>query len=189
MFNEYIWNTYLKADGKNVVDFFERNLSDLFSEDYAHTICEFQKSYCPSNGCTEYLYSELKELCDSFNIEDFGFLYGCLSIAELQDCEYSIKNIMDIFYQGLNDSGTLSDKQIFSEFCGGLAYYTTFLAIVRPKLFIPYYSAATTMCWRESHKNLKFSYPQFLSKKTIKDDYTTTAKFARHYTILELNMV
>ena len=103
----------IKADDKNVVTFFERNLCDSFTEDYAHTICELHKVYCPSKVITEDLYSELKELSDGINIENFGFLYGCYPVAELQDGEYSIENIMDIFYQGLNDSGTLSDNQIF----------------------------------------------------------------------------
>lgn len=36
MINEYVWKTYLKADGKRIVDFFERNLENSFSEEYAH---------------------------------------------------------------------------------------------------------------------------------------------------------
>ena len=139
MFNDYIWKTYLKADGKAVVAFFERNLCDSFTEDYARTICELHKTYCPSKAISEYLYSELKELSDGINIEDYGFLYGCYPIAELDDGEYSIENIMDIFYQGLNDSGIMSDNQLFSEFSGGMAYYTTFLAMELPELFVPYY--------------------------------------------------
>ena len=35
MFNDYIWKTYLKADGEDIVAFFKRSLCGSFTEDYA----------------------------------------------------------------------------------------------------------------------------------------------------------
>ena len=168
MFNDYIWKTYLKADGKDVVAFFERNLCNSFTEDYARTICELHKTYCPSKSISEYLYSELKELSDGINIEDFGFLYGCYPIAELDDGGYSIENIMDIFYQGLNDSGTMSDNQLFSEFSGGMAYYTTFLAMELPELFVPYYFQHNYNVLEKISQEFEIALPAIPVKKDYK---------------------
>ncbi len=139
MFNEYVWKTYLKADGKEVVDFFEKSLCQSFSEDFAHRICEMHKVYCPSKSVNGFLFSDLKELSEGINTEEYGFLYGCYSVAELPDGEYSIADIIDVFYHGINDNGTMTDNQIFAEFCGGMPYYTTFLSMELPELFIPYY--------------------------------------------------
>lgn len=49
MFNDYVWKTYLNGMGKEVVDFFEKNLSNIFTKEYADKICVFYKTYCPSN--------------------------------------------------------------------------------------------------------------------------------------------
>lgn len=165
MFNEYIWKTYLKAGGKDIVAFFERCLCDSFSEDDVHTICELHKVYCPEST---YLYSELKELSDGFNIENFGFLYGCYPIAELDDGEYRIEDIMDIFYQGLNYNGTMSDNQIFAEFSEGLAYYTTFLAMELPELFIPYYFQYNYNVLEEISREFEIKLPEIPVKKDCK---------------------
>ena len=38
MFNEYVWKIYLNADGKNIVDLFEKNLSGDLTPSYAKSI-------------------------------------------------------------------------------------------------------------------------------------------------------
>ena len=43
MFNEYIWNTYLDANGKQVVDFFKKNLSVEYTKGYADFVCKLHK--------------------------------------------------------------------------------------------------------------------------------------------------
>ena len=168
MFNDYIWKTYLKANGKDIVNFFERCLCDSFTEDYVQTICELHRTYCPSKAISEGLYSELKELSDGINIEDFGFLYGCYPIAELDDGEYSIEDIMDIFYQGLNDSGTMSDNHLFAEFSGGMAYYTTFLALEFPELFVPYFFQHNYNVLEKIAQEFEIALPTIPVKKDYK---------------------
>lgn len=44
MFNDYMWQSYLKAGGKNIVQFFEDSLSDTTSEEYVHKICELHSA-------------------------------------------------------------------------------------------------------------------------------------------------
>jgi len=39
-----MWQTYLKAGGKNIVQFFEDSLSDATSEEYVHKICELHSA-------------------------------------------------------------------------------------------------------------------------------------------------
>ena len=168
MFNEYIWKTYLKADGKRIVNFFEKSLCDSFSEDYAHKVCELHKAYCPSKAVSDYLFDELKELRDGISIEDFGFLYGCYSIIEMPEGDYSIENIMDIFYQGLNDNGSMTDSQIFAEFSGGMPYYTTFLAMELPELFIPYYFQHNYNVLEKIAQEFEVELPPVPAKKDYK---------------------
>ena len=38
MFNDYVWQIYLKAGGESVVTFFQQNLTGDFSKDYIDTI-------------------------------------------------------------------------------------------------------------------------------------------------------
>lgn len=139
MFNKYIWETYLNANGKDMVTLFENNLTDSFSADYVNTICELHKMYCPSKDVREELHFDLQDLCDGFHKKDYGFLHACYPVAQLPDDDYAIEEILDTFCQGINDDGTWSDNQIFHEFCMGLAYYTTFFAMIFPDIFIPYY--------------------------------------------------
>lgn len=168
MFNEYVWKTYLKAGGNNVSCFFEKSLCNSFSENYARKICELHKVYCPSKTISEHLFSELKELSDSLNTEDFGFLYGCCSIVEMPDGNYSIENIMDIFYQGLSDSGAMTDNQIFSEFSDGMPYYTTFLAMELPELFVPYYFQHNYNVLKKIAQEFEIELPPIPAKKDYK---------------------
>lgn len=53
MLMDYIWKTYLGGTGKEVVNFFEENLSNNFSKKYADKICEFHRAYCPSKVVNE----------------------------------------------------------------------------------------------------------------------------------------
>ena len=35
MFNDYVWKLYLKSDGKEIVDFFEKSIRDQYLQDYS----------------------------------------------------------------------------------------------------------------------------------------------------------
>lgn len=139
MWNDYVWKIYLKAGGNEIADFFRKNLLESFSKKYANKICELHSVYCPSKEISDSLFSSLEDLSNSIAIENYGFLYGCYPILDLLDNNYSMSDIMLIFYRGLNDNGNMSDNEMFAQFSGGIAYYTTFLARFFPEFFVPYY--------------------------------------------------
>ena len=128
MFNKYIWETYLAGNGKAVVDFFEENLSNNFSKEYADRICEFHRDYCPSKSVNNGLHDDLLAAYD-ITKEDTSFF---------EEGEYSIESaityIFNYFVEG--EGGT---PQAFSEFSGAVAYYTTLFAKELPDILVPYY--------------------------------------------------
>lgn len=129
MFNDYIWQTYLNAGGKAVVENFENNLSNEYSEEYADFITELHKSYCPSKS----IQSKLKEeLLDVFADKSSG-------IYMFEDGNYSIKSGLESFFSALSGEENLSEQRLFDFFSGSIAYYTTLLTAEIPELFIPYY--------------------------------------------------
>lgn len=129
MFNDYIWKTYLRGTGKEVVNFFEENLSKNFSEEYADKICEFHRAYCPSNFVNESLHSELVDAYKDI-AEDIWFL---------EEGEYSIESALLYIYHDFLDEENTTPQNVFNCFSGSVAFFTTLFARELPELFVPYY--------------------------------------------------
>lgn len=129
MFNNYMWQTYLNAGGKTVVDFFKNNLSNEYSEEYADFITELHKSYCPSKSIQNNLKEELLDVFAEKNSGNYIF----------EDGDYSIESGLEYFFDIIIGEDECSLQNIFSCFSGSMAYFTTFLATEIPELFIPYY--------------------------------------------------
>ena len=130
MFNEYMWQTYLKAGGKEVADAFEKFYTNNgFGEAYADFITNLHKEYCPSQFVLD---NENNQLLDLFNDLNDGLCF-------LNDGEYTIVSAMEELYQWISDNNTLSPQKVFDYFSGSVAYYTTYLSLEIPELFVPYY--------------------------------------------------
>ena len=128
----------MNGAGKEVVGFFEENLLNDFSKEYAEKVCEFHKAYCPSEFVNEQLHSQLLQLLNDINTNEF--LYGCYALIGLSENEsYTLDELIIKIYNGINDGETLKENQIFEELSLGIEYYTTFFHIMFPELFIPYY--------------------------------------------------
>lgn len=129
MFNEYMWKTYLGGTGKEVVNFFEDNLINTFSKEYADKICEFHRAYCPSKAVNEMIHNEL---VDAYEDIEEGIWF-------LEEGQYSINSAIEsIFHDFLSEEDTTPQK-IFNCFSGSVAYYTTLFARELSELFVPYY--------------------------------------------------
>ena len=129
MFNDYIWQTYLNAGGKAVVDIFENNLSNEYSEEYADFISELHKSYCPSKRIQNKFKEELLDVFAEKSQRMYVFENG----------DYSIESGLEILFSVISGEENLSEQRLFDFFSGSLAYYTTILAAEIPELFVPYY--------------------------------------------------
>ncbi len=129
MFNDYMWQTYLKAGGKNVVELFERNLNGNLSPEYIEAIGEFRSAYCPERRAIKETAQQLKDL--SKDLSDHFFL--------LEDGEYTIKSALEFLYNDIKGEENLSAREVFARFSDSIEYITTSLAVELPDLFTPYY--------------------------------------------------
>jgi len=137
MFNKYIWQTYLNGGGKEIVKLFEDNLRDELSKSYIDELYKMHRVFCPSEQISQYVCYGLNDVLR--DVDERTFYYGCYSVMDLIGKEYSTSEIMQIFYDGLNEDTALKPTQIFEEFSLGLSYYTTFLHMIFPDIFVPYY--------------------------------------------------
>lgn len=129
MFNNYMWQTYLNAGGKNVVAFFEQNLTGNLSQDYIDTIGTFRLSYCPEKAIVEETAQQLQDL--SKDLKDHLVL--------LESGEYTIESAMQFLYNGIKGAENCSAQEVFICFSDSIEYFTTSLAVEIPDLFTPYY--------------------------------------------------
>lgn len=129
MFNDYIWTTYLGGTGKEVVNFFEENLSNKFSKKYADKICEFNRAYCPSKLVNDSLHSELVDAYE-------GIAEG---IWFLEEGEYSIKSAIEYIFNDFLSEQDATPQKVFNYFSGSVAFFTTLFSRELPELFVPYY--------------------------------------------------
>lgn len=129
MFNAYMWQTYLKAGGKEVVEMFENNFTTNFSQQYIETICNFRASYCPENTIIELTKQQLQDVLADLEENLCVFIDG----------EYTIKSALSFVYDAIKSDDPLSAQDIFAIFSDNIEYYSTFISIEIPELFIPYY--------------------------------------------------
>lgn len=129
MFNDYMWQTYLNAGGKVVAQKFRSNLTGDYSEEYADFISDLHKNYCPSEDINSLLK---EELLDVFSDKADG-------VYIFQEGEYTTESGIEFFLNVLSGEESLSEQQLFDCFSGSVAYFTTFMAIEIPELYIPYY--------------------------------------------------
>lgn len=130
MFNDYMWKTYLNAGGQNIVDLFEKNfISENLSNEYIDCIGKLRGAYCPEKEIIEETNEQLFDLSKDLS-ENLGLL---------ENGEYTIESALEFLYDGIKGEDDYSDIDIFSCFSDSIEYFTTYLAIEIPDLFIPYY--------------------------------------------------
>ncbi|MGN0633648.1 MAG: hypothetical protein ACI4JW_07235, partial [Oscillospiraceae bacterium] len=159
MFNDYMWQTYLNAGGREVVEKFRRNLTDDFSEEYADFIADLHKCYCPSIN----INSQIKEeMLDVFADKVDG-------IFIFQDGKYTIESGLQSFFLSLCGEEKLTDKVLFDYFSGGIAYYTTLLATEISELYVPYYFQYNFNVFETIANEFTIEIPPIPAKKDYKD--------------------
>lgn len=129
MFNDYMWQTYLNAGGKNVVSLFERSLTGNLSSEYIETIGKFRLSYCPEKTIIEETAQQLSDLSKDLN-DNLGLL---------ESGEYTIESAMQFLYNSIKGEENCSVQNIFACFSDSIEYFSTSLAAEIPDLFTPYY--------------------------------------------------
>lgn len=142
MLNRYIWNIYLKADGEETAERFKSFLEHEITEEsvkaYISTVRELWATYCASEDNLNHNMQVLQHLFDDA-LGD-GIACECAAVLDLpDDAEYSIESVLNCLYKGINYDGSLNENDIFAEFTEEIEYYSTFLCIMFPDAFVPYY--------------------------------------------------
>lgn len=133
----------------------KKNLSTVFSKEYADKICVFHKTFCPSNTINKSLHDELLDVYESIS-EDI-----CL----IEEGEYSINSALKTFFDLFINSGNDTPKEVFSYFSGSVAYFTTFLSVELPELFIPYYFKYNFNIFEKIAQEFDINIPELPPKK------------------------
>lgn len=137
MFNQYQWNLYLDAGGGKVAEIFlkliEEEYSPALTNSYTDIIKELHSAYSPE---TSYIIENLKFLFDDLN--NNCILEECLPLINLSDDKYSIKSVLENLHNSIKAIQGQSEKAIFEEF-SEIEYFSTFLFLLFPDLFVPYY--------------------------------------------------
>ena len=66
MLNEYVWNLYLDAGGREMVAFFEKNLCGNITPEYIERMKQLQEYFCASKGTVDATKEELLLLYHCF---------------------------------------------------------------------------------------------------------------------------
>lgn len=158
MFNEYVWKMYLNADGKSIVDLFEKNLSGDLTSNYADSISTLHKSYCASTVIVDDLFNELET---TYEIVKEG-------VYAFEDGEYTIDSAMNFFYDDMKSEEDATAQSVFDNFSGLIAYYTTLFARELPELFTPYYFKYNFNIVEKIANEFGISLPELPVKKDYK---------------------
>lgn len=169
MFNDYIWQNYLNSGGRETAKDFKYAVEEFENlKKYADKIADLHKVYCPS----KYLNQSLKQdIINLLNYVESGELpYSCYELARLPDGkEYTINDIIKFFYKNINQPDEkLSPSQIFEEFSVGIEFYTTFIFLVFPEIFIPYYFRCNFNVLEKIADEFEIKLPEIPVKKDYK---------------------
>lgn len=141
MFNDYMWQIYLNAGGKSVVENFRCIEQDEFLKNETKKYCDFIKKlneqYCPSQTIVNMNYDQLSLLFS--DVLEGDLLYGCYGLVGLSDeKKYSSFELTTLL---VNELVTVesNEKKAFEEFSAGISYYSVFCHIMFPEYFIPYF--------------------------------------------------
>lgn len=165
MFNKYVWDIYASGEGKEIINFFERNFKEEFSEEYADKICELHKVYCPSEVIKNDIHHELTDLYKA--IRDGEYL--------LENGEYTIFSAIETLFNIFVNDGN-SEKNCFKIFSYSLAFFSTYLALELNELFFPYYFKYNFNVLQNIAQEFEINLPDIPIKKDYKGRFFYYAK-------------
>ena len=136
MINKYVWNLYLDAGGREVVETFQKNINDGISEEYISFIYDLQEDYCASTEILKDTQDKLREVYDLVkqdHLEPDQNDQDDVSDGEIEEI------FSEIYEMTFQKNGVMSDKDEFLLFSSEVVGFSTSLAIDFPDIFIPYY--------------------------------------------------
>lgn len=166
MFNNYMWQTYLKAGGNEIVSLFENTLLNGIFDNYTESISKLHKAYNPSKVIIEELKNELDE---TFNIAQNG-------VFVFAPGEYTIESAIEFLYNEFTKESNSTPQIAFDEFSSSIAYFSTLCACELPELFVPYYFKYNFNILEKIANKFGFELPKLPVKKDYKGRFFYYAK-------------
>ena len=156
MLNRFVWETYLKSGGNDVVEMFRKNLVEEYSEDYAKQIRSMVARYCTMDSVLNELEERLMQLCLSESIEtvaqgqDFPeqqqtnsdtSLSGEENLEEYDIIDALMDDEYDHLYGMLQEENQAEPRpqDVFCAFISRLVESSALDAMDYPEYFVPYY--------------------------------------------------
>ena len=157
MLNRFVWDTYLKSGGNDVVEMFRKNLAEKYSEDYAEQIRSMVARYCPMESVLNELGERLMQLCLPESIETVAqgqnspeqqqidnndtSLSGEENLEEYDIIDALMDDEYDHLYGMLQEEYQAEPKpqDVFCAFISHLVESSTLDAMDYPEYFVPYY--------------------------------------------------
>lgn len=158
MFNDFVWDLYLEAGGKKVVDTFKHFLDNNMTSAYADFIDDLHKVYCPSEAVLESMSEELEDVITTIRNEEFF----------LTPAEDTTISVLEELSEAFKEQGASTDKESFNIFSESLAYFSTLLARAWPELFVPYYFQCNYNVLMEIAEEFDIDLPDIPAKKDYK---------------------
>lgn len=173
MLNNYVWNIYLESGGRNLVTFFENNLTFIFTKEYPEKIKTLHKYYCVDNNIINETYEDLIELQKIIVNDDTEEEV----LTDNDDIDYSSNLnyedfilLLEEFLDEIAEANNINDdKELFIMFTDYMSFYTTTFAIYSPDLFIPYYYKYNFNVLDKIFKEFGIEMPTIPLKKDYKE--------------------
>ena len=162
MLNEYVWNLYMKTDGKHVSETFKIGLKGSLSTDFADFISELQQFYSASSENIEGTHSELCSLAEEVMKET-----ASEQVLEMKGDEAEPPDIDAVFgewYQESKNNLDGKEQELLRLFCTDIEFYTTSLALEYPSLFVPYYFFANYNVLERIAESFDIALPEIPKK-------------------------
>ena len=199
MLNRFVWGTYLKSGGNEIVEFFRKNLSEEYTEDYAIQICRMVSKYCPMESELDALEFELKRICtvEPHEQEDENFIEQEHTDVDAPDDELEEYDFIDALMSSEYDCicdiiendyhAKPSSQNVFRLFISALPETSTMYCMDYPDLFVPYYFQYTFNVLQLIADQFEISLPQIPAKKDYEERFFFYGDICRALTEFRIN--
>ncbi len=124
--NDFVWKTYLEANGKDVVKCFEDAFTNGPDDKYADKIKELHSAFCPSEDISQGIIEQILDIVNQLqSVPDLD------SVLAGEDGFEQLKDFLS--------EDCRNEKDLLDCFLTSIAYYSTFLTLAEPCKYIPYY--------------------------------------------------
>ena len=197
MLNKYVWKIYLESGGDKIFEFFRKNLSEGYTEDYAKQLCRMISKFCPMDSFIIALEEDLKQIStNETNIQDECLMQDGVPEAEIKNPTDNLDLIIETMGEMHNDICDIienddhakpTSQSVFSYFISVLPAISTYYCMEYGELFIPYYFQYTFNVLQMIAEQFEIALPSIPLKKDYEKRFYYYADICRALTEFRLH--